>query len=54
MMLDMERLLVEVESAAVAARVLAPEVAGDSVSTPHQLNLANFDIEVHKYSQNNT
>ena len=34
-MLDMERLLVEVESAAVVARVLAPEVAGDSVSTQH-------------------
>ena len=36
-MLDMERLLVEVESAAVAARVLAPEVARDSVSTPDHI-----------------
>ena len=36
-MLDMERLLVEVESAAVAARVLAPEVARDSVSTPDNI-----------------
>ena len=36
-MLDMERLLVEVESAAVAARVLAPEVARDSVSTSNHI-----------------
>ena len=40
-MLDMERLLVEVESASVAARVLAPEVARDSVSTPNQLELVS-------------
>ena len=40
-MLDMERLLVEVESAAVAARVLAPEVAGVSVSTPHHMYRAS-------------
>ena len=36
-MLDMERLLVEVESTSIAARVLAPEVARDSVSTPHHV-----------------
>ena len=36
-MLDMERLLVEVESAAVVARVLAPEVARLGVSTPHHV-----------------
>ena len=36
-MLDMERLLVEVEGASVAARVLATEVARDSVSTPNHI-----------------